>query len=250
MIFYFSATGNCRHAARVLAQAVGERACSVQDFAGQRYTPAPGEIFGFVTPTYAFRLPTVAERFLTETDLSAAAGAYSFTVSAYGTTPGLTGEQARRLLAAQGVALSAQFSVQTPDTWTPMFDLSDKEAVAARNAQSDRELTGIAARIAARDEGRFARRALPWAVKPFADLYYDRMRRTQHFRLTEKCIGCGQCARGCPVQAIEMRGRRPVWVREQCAMCLGCLHRCPAFAIQYGGSTQRHGQYTHPDKAR
>lgn len=74
----------------------------------------------------------------------------------------------------------------------------------------------------------------------------ERSGKTSHLRLEEGCIGCGRCAANCPVQAIEMQERRPVWGKEKCAMCLGCLHRCPKFAIQYGGNTRRHGQYTHP----
>ena len=51
----------------------------------------------------------------------------------------------------------------------------------------------------------------------------------------------------CPVNAIEMKNKRPVWVKEKCVMCLGCLHRCPKFAIEYGKNTTKHGQYTHPN---
>ena len=65
--------------------------------------------------------------------------------------------------------------------------------------------------------------------------------------MEDGCVGCGLCARKCPVQAIEMRNGRPVWVRDKCVMCLGCLHRCPKFAIQYGRRTKKHGQYTNPN---
>lgn len=72
-------------------------------------------------------------------------------------------------------------------------------------------------------------------------------RRTAHFRVEDSCIGCGLCARKCPVQAIRMENGRPVWVQDRCALCLGCLHRCPRFAIQYGKHTKQHGQYTNPN---
>ena len=64
--------------------------------------------------------------------------------------------------------------------------------------------------------------------------------------VNESCVGCGLCAKNCPVSAIELRAGRPVWTKKQCVMCLSCLHRCPKFAIQYGGKTAKHGQYVHP----
>lgn len=72
-------------------------------------------------------------------------------------------------------------------------------------------------------------------------------RLTAKLRVEGGCIGCGLCAKKCPVQAIEMRDGKPVWVKDKCVMCLGCMHRCPKFAIQYGENTQRHGQYTNPN---
>ena len=72
------------------------------------------------------------------------------------------------------------------------------------------------------------------------------MRRTAHLRVEKSCVGCGLCVRKCPVQAMELRDGRPVWVKEKCVMCLGCLHRCQKFAIQYGKRTKGHGQYTNP----
>ena len=83
-------------------------------------------------------------------------------------------------------------------------------------------------------------------AKVFYGLEYDSMRRTSHFSVEDTCIGCGLCARNCPVSAIAIREKRPVWVKDECVMCLRCLHHCPKFAIQYGKRTKQHRQYTHP----
>lgn len=84
-------------------------------------------------------------------------------------------------------------------------------------------------------------------AKTFYGLDYDAMRKTSHFKVENSCIGCGLCAKNCPVSAIEIRNKKPVWVKDRCVMCLSCPHHCPKFAIQYENRTKKHGQYTNPN---
>jgi NAD-dependent dihydropyrimidine dehydrogenase PreA subunit/flavodoxin len=244
MIFYFSATGNSQYAAERIAAATGDTACSITE---SPQSTGREDQFGFVTPTYAWELPSLCRDFLRHGDFKAAPDAYVFVLSTYGTTPGASGAEARHLLAKRGVHTDALFSLKMPDTWTPFFDLNDKAKNAAVNAKADEALDTIIQQIQNQKHGNFQSRRMPRAIRLVSHPYYQNMRQTCHFRVEDSCIGCGLCAKSCPTQAIVMRKGRPVWTKTRCAMCLRCLHRCPAFAIQYGFRTKGHGQYVHPD---
>jgi Fe-S-cluster-containing hydrogenase component 2 len=87
---------------------------------------------------------------------------------------------------------------------------------------------------------------LPLLGAVIGEKVYENKRRTKNLTATDTCIGCGLCAKKCPIRAIEMKEKHPVWVKEQCLMCLRCLHHCPKYAIQYGPNTSKHGQYRNP----
>lgn len=205
------------------------------------------EMLGFVTPVNWWELPVLTREFMQKLTVESAHAPYSYIVTTYGTTPGCTFADAKKTLKAEGIELKTGFSVKMPDNWTPIFDLSDPEKVKQQNEEAEGYIDAVLDGIRKRSTGNQMQHKKPLAVKLFTDPFLNAERRTKNFYVEDTCIRCGLCAKRCPVQAIVIKDKKPVWVKDQCALCLRCLHHCPKFAIQYGnGKTKLHGQYRNP----
>ena len=244
MILYFSATGNCKYVASRLAEVLGGESISIVDCVRQERYSFDGASIGIVSPTYDLGLPSIVKEFLERVSLDTA---YFSFISTYGTTTGASGRMANKAL--RGRKIDAYYSVRMPDTWTPIFDLSTPEKVAAFTKTTEVEIAEVIDKVQRRETNGRMSPATPTLIAELfgQPLYNVKVRKTSHFRVEDGCIGCGLCERNCPVDAIRMENKKPVWVKKRCVMCLGCLHRCPKFAIQYGKNTKKHGQYTNPN---
>ena len=77
---------------------------------------------------------------------------------------------------------------------------------------------------------------------PFNPVWVKKMHVTEPFCTTDKCIGCGKCARVCPLNRITMVDKKPEW-EGNCAHCMGCIANCPVRAIEYGDITKGQKMY-------
>ena len=146
MIFYFSATGNSEHVARSIAEANDDRLAYIPDLltSGELSFDVSGEkMIGFVSPTYYWGLPTIVEDFLRRLELSFEERPYTFFVATYGTKNGAITQVAERILKDKGVDMDASYEVRMPDTWTPVFDLTNEENISKRVKTADEKLEEV-----------------------------------------------------------------------------------------------------------
>jgi len=249
MIYYFSATGNSSHVAKRLAESLNESVTPVLKVMRKEVSVDAGETFILVYPNYCGGVPSVIRYFLERTKFQIASDAQLILVVTYGNNTGASSAIATKYFKKNtGRVFDAMYSVKMPDNWTPVFDLTNAEEVAEINHKADKQIDEIIKKIQKGATGDYVKDKLGKMMEFIYPGFYKLLSKTSHLQVEDSCIGCGLCAKNCPVHAIEMKDGKPVWTKKNCVMCLGCLHRCPKFAIQYDGKTKNHGQYLHPSE--
>ena len=195
MIFYFSATGNSKYVADRVAEATNDYTISIVDCLKKQacdFDVTEENQVGIICPTYCWGLPNIVAEFLKKLVLNEKPK-YLWLLTTYGSTTGQIARFADEILASKGLKLHGSFCVKMPDTWTPIFDLSNKETVTVINKNAEPQIDEIIQKIQQKSSGNFMRNKLPKFVAPSYKPYYENMRKTKHFTVDDSCIGCRLC---------------------------------------------------------
>lgn len=249
MILWYSGCGNSRFVADTLSKELADdKMVFIPDAARQKAALefGPDEVLGIVFPVYSWSVPKLVSEFLRTVSIKGKP-AYIFAACTCGDQTGLTYEHLCKDLRKQGLQLDAFFSFQMPETYInlPGFNLDTPENAKRKIDGTKESLSEVIGLIKQRTQGNYDKlRGSKTFLKSniLKPLFYGLLITDRKFNVSDDCIGCGICAKNCPLQNITIENDRPKW-NGHCTNCMSCYHRCPKNAINFGSATQGKGQY-------
>lgn len=252
MIYYYSATGNTRFAARYLAERLHTEVCDILKARDLLSVPEGDGPIGVMFPIYCWGIPPVVSEFLEKIIPIVPRERYVWGVCTCGDEAGTAmrrfGDLWKNL---RGRESDAIYSLQMPNTYVmlPGFDTDSREVEERKLKAAPGRLDVIAAAIESHttpvydvQEG-----SLPALRSAIFPVFRKWGVTVKWWHVSDKCISCGKCAAICPARNIEMSDGRPVW-GKRCFSCCACYHCCPSKAISYARFTKGKSQYLCPLK--
>ena len=241
-IFYFSATGNSLQIARNIAEELEN--CVIRPMTAHMEKNKVGgfsESIGFVFPVYYNGLPRLVKHFVEELTISPET--YCFAIANSGGTRANPLGMLEDILISKGIHLSFADEVKMPGNYIVAHHVPNSEKVERLIADAKIKTSKIAKAIAAGELRPVKRKAELWSkIINHSFLYKNIYEWDEKFTVTDKCIGCGLCAKVCPVNNIKIENQSPLW-QHNCERCLACIHWCPYEAIEYSKSTIKRTRY-------
>lgn len=247
MIVYYTGTGNSRYAAEYLAAATGDEMMDatpvIQSGTAAAWTSEKPWIF--VSPTYGWRIPRIFREFIERGTFSGSREAYF--VMTCGSEIGNAGAYLQKLCAETVFVFRGVQEVVMPENYVAMFYVPGETESAEIRSSADKTLAQTAELLCAgRDFPQYNANVIDRIKSTVVNpVFYAVCVKPKAFTVSDACIGCGKCAKSCPVNGIAMKGGKPVWTGA-CTHCMACICGCPSAAIEYGRKSLGKPRYQCP----
>lgn len=251
MILYFSGTGNSAYVAKKIAQEVQDEVISLNDkIRSADYAKLHSQTpWVFVVPTYAWQIPRVVRDWILRTDFHGNRQVYF--VMTCGGAIGNAGKYAKELCGKKGFRYMGCQQVVMPENYIAMFPVPGEEEARKIIARAEPFIVQTGNLI--REGSTLPEKKIGFVGKlcsgPVNRIFYRMAIQAKKFYSTPDCVGCGHCAKVCPLRNVTMEKGRPKW-GDNCTHCMACICECPKKAIEYGSKSKGKPRYRCPVQAK
>ncbi len=235
MILCFSGTGNSRYIAERISSALNEEIINLNAKIKARDYSAINSDKNVivVVPTYAWRIPRVVSDWLSKTELTGAEKIWF--VMDCGEEIGNASKYNHRLSEKKNLCYMGTAQIVMPENYVAMFGVPTKEQAKKIVENAEPFIDEVISRIKEQKpfdapRNKLYDRFMSGAVNP---IFYGFIVKADAFRVSDDCVGCGQCVKLCPLNNIGLKDGKPVWGKN-CTHCMACICYCPKEAIEYG----------------
>ena len=201
--------------------------------AGDTSPVETGERLIVVTPTYAWRIPRVVRDWLLKTELRGAKQAWF--VMTCGSEIGNADKYNRELCTEKAISCMGTAQIVMPENYIAMFSAPQADEAREIVAKTEPNIDCVIASIQSNQPFAPTRNNLydRFMSGPVNLIFYKFCVKADAFTVSDTCIGCGQCAKRCPMNNVTLKDGKPVWGKN-CTHCMACICYCPVSAIEYG----------------
>lgn len=222
--FYFTATGN----SLAVAKKIGGELKSIPQEMKSGDLNYEDDVIGIVFPVYANEPPRMVQEFLSKAKLKAG---YFFAIGTYGMLSGNPFKYVQREAKRNGYQFDYTNCLLMVDNFVDNFDIK-KETEKIPKKKIEENLAAVRSDIKARKKKEMPAGLMSKAITKMCEPLYKGIvsgTTSEKFRVNDKCIKCGVCAKVCPAGNISVKEK--VQFSQKCEGCYACLHMCPQNAI-------------------
>jgi len=249
VVYYFSGTGNAKHAAEWIAQFATKKGIKSNVISIDKIpvTEIPDEskktLIGFCFPTHGFNVSPKMLKFIAGFPKSLNADVFLLNTRAGMKLsklfiPGLSGIAQflpALILLTKSYHIVGMQPLDLPSNWISLHPGLKPKVVNSIYKRCKKITYGFAEKLFNEKHSYKAFYSLPFDILifPIAVLYYfiGRFALAKTFIANNDCNSCDLCANSCPTNSIEMHRGKPFW-KFSCESCMRCMNNCPKRAIQ------------------
>ena len=238
IIYCYSGSGNCLDMAKKIAKELGDTDICLMRRAPEITDATAYKKVGFVVPCYGGGLPGGVEEHIKS--LKIAPSAYKFAVIQYA---GYRGCGLRKIDDIVGLDYWAGLSNHCSAIWLmPHWLTMPPTTLEGAQKRSDKKAKEIAAKVKVKYD--ICGHPPKNAVFALESAGFGDINKLINSKMTvnEKCVACGQCAKLCPKENIEIVDGKAV-IGTDCIGCMACVEYCPNEAINVGGITVKRERF-------